>query len=421
MRIVVVVAMTFIFQWASQSEAAPQVNRLFLGHEPSPLIEMIAVAKKTIDIEIYTMGSKTVRRSLRDAIHRGVKIRILKDPNPLEEGCSLFSDDVIKAKGGYAAAHAGGSKKKRRGREPKKASLLDCDDQRKLVKEIVASGGRFEAFNKSLFCGDPKRPCYQHGKVAVVDRGTSSQKALISTGNFEASNLCLLDEKPKRCNRDYHVVSSDRDVVESLMTTFDSDINGVKYDLRSRLGNQVSKKVTVSPHSLSPIVAFIESAKSSVRIQNQYIHDKHLIQALIDSAKKGRQVSVQVASICAFRKPKAADIKKEKKFFQTLESVGAKVRFFTSSQKIHGRPGYLHAKAIVVDDARGWVGSVNGSQTSLSSNREFGIFFEDPDAVKKLRDQMAADFSDAASENFEESSSCKKDRRTERSIDDQDL
>ena len=56
-----------------------------------------------------------------------------------------------------------------------------------------------------------------------------------------------------------------------------------------------------------------------------------------------------------------------------------------------------------------WVGSVNGSTTSLTNNREYGIFIDDLVEVQKLNSFMETDFVNANSESWQESLVCKKD------------
>jgi hypothetical protein len=60
---------------------------------------------------------------------------------------------------------------------------------------------------------------------------------------------------------------------------------------------------------------------------------------------------------------------------------------------------------------------VNGSTTSLSDNREFGIFLTDRVEVKKLQFFMDQDFSNPNGETWEESAECKSDPSPSRPSD----
>jgi cardiolipin synthase len=193
------------------------------------------------------------------------------------------------------------------------------------------------------------------------------------------------------------------------MTVFEKDLQGTRYDLGAMLGHSVSERVTVSPLSLQPILNFIRSAQYSISVQEQYLHEPEVNQALIDAAKSGKTVRVNVASACAFGRPTAKEAEGLRQTYQAFDAAGVKSRFFTDSQLIRGVPGYLHAKAIIVDDKRAWLGSINGSTTSFKNNREYGIFFDDPTSVSDLAAQMEIDFNDQNSESWQESIECLKD------------
>jgi phosphatidylserine/phosphatidylglycerophosphate/cardiolipin synthase-like enzyme len=56
---------------------------------------------------------------------------------------------------------------------------------------------------------------------------------------------------------------------------------------------------------------------------------------------------------------------------------------------------YIHAKMVLADGERGFVGSQNFTQTSLDENREIGIVLSEPALLKRLdatfeRDAAAA-------------------------------
>ena len=241
--------------------------------------------------------------------------------------------------------------------------------------------------------------------MVISDRS----QVLVSTGNFDATNLCNVARSPARCNRDYSVVTRDGDVVKTLQRVFDQDVQGTAYDLRSVITPSVESKLTVSPFSLEPLVAFIKSARQSIRVQNQYLKEPTINAALAEAARAGVQVTVMTESACAFGTPKPSAVTAWTQVYSGFDSAGIKSRIFNSSIRIGGLPGYLHAKAIVVDTTRAWVGSVNGSTTAASNNREFGLFFEDAASVQSLVALMDRDFSDSRGESWQQSLTCTKD------------
>ncbi|MBC7397309.1 MAG: hypothetical protein H7333_07685, partial [Bdellovibrionales bacterium] len=269
-------------------------------------------------------------------------------------------------------------------------------------------GGKYVAFNSEL-CGTPGARCFQHGKLIIVD----SAKVMMSTGNFNASTLCNKKDNPSTCNRDYSMVTQDPLVVRATQLVFEQDLLGKTYDLRAILTGQLLTRLTVSPLSMNPLLAFIRSAKKSIQIQNQYLKDPDFNGALIDAAKRGVKVFVMVSSICSFGRPQEprdhSKIIKWTDTFQAFDRAGIHSRIFTEKMTLNGMPGYLHAKAILVDGTRAWVGSVNGSTTSLTENREYGLFTEQKQPVDLLVTLLYQDFINRNSESWKESLLCKKD------------
>ena len=316
---------------------------------------------------------------LRAAIARKVRVRIVKDPTPLGGSCQVFKPVVS-------------------------TDSADCQDQKAFLTEVRQAGGSFAAFNKAALCGkfSELANCFQHGKVVVVD----GVQVMISTGNFDASNLCDAAEKPSRCNRDYSVVSDDKDVIAAITQIVERDLQGLAYSVEALLTGQVAEKLTVSPFSQAPIVSFIQSARTSLQVQNQYLKAPEMNKAIEEAGRRGVSTQVVVASFCSFGKPSASEMAAVKRTYGAFDAAGIKSKAFNKNVQINGHAGYMHAKAILVDGNRAWVGSVNGSDTSLNHNREFGIFLTDAASIAKLRQQMTADFDNPKEESWQDSLSC---------------
>ncbi len=356
----------------------------------SPLFKLLDSAKTSIDIEIYEIQDTRVHDAVYRALKRGVKVRIVQESEALMSGCKIF--DQI-----YA-------------RDPS-----ECKVQKNFVQKVQSLGGFYVPYEYQYFCSEGKHGgCLQHGKMVLID----GKKAMLSTGNFNPTNLCdpdgLVEGVLTRCNRDFSVVSTDPNVVAALYTVFNSDFARKAYDLPKILKNKAALKVTVSPYSLNPILQYIASAKKSILIENQYLKNPEMNEALMVAAKKGIKVFIVVNSACAFGRldPKSTDINQInfwKDLYKAFDQAGVKSRMFTKSISIKGYQGYLHSKAIVVDGVSAWVGSVNGSTQALTQNREFGIFMNDQTEVKKLVDIIISDFNHPNSESWQEGIVCKKD------------
>lgn len=352
--------------------------------EAAPVERFIRTARRSLDVEIYMMTDPTVRAAILDALTRGVRVRVVQEPSPLGFNCDAWGE---------------GSRSRR------------CQDAQTFVQNVRRAGGRYEKFNSAELCARGR--CFQHGKVIVVD----GRFALVSTGNFNSSNLCTREARPPVCNRDYTYVTRDPAVVQAISDVIERDLEGRAHDPREPLRRrEAESKLTVSPYSAEPLRRFIESAREKIQIQNQYLRpDSGLSSLLIKKAREGVRVELQLADVCYYKKPpETPRLVQERLGFAEMESAGVQIRLFPRAVRVGGRDGYLHAKAIVVDGRRAWIGSVNGSSQSLNQNREFGVFFANPARVRALAEVMSADFADPANQTWRDSFDCRGSRRHER-------
>jgi phosphatidylserine/phosphatidylglycerophosphate/cardiolipin synthase-like enzyme len=319
---------------------------------------------------------------------RGVKLRIVQESRPVADSCQIFEPATPED-------------------TPK------CRERKGFVQQVRSRGGAYVPFDKKL-CGpaDTRGYCFQHGKIMMVDSNLVS----ISTGNLDPSNLCDLSENPSKCNRDYTVVSRDPAVVKSIKQVFEGDLAGRIQNIPALLGKK--PRVTVSPYSLVPLVGFVDSARKTIQIENQYLKNPDLNAALIRAAQRGVKVFVMVSSACTFGRPDERAIEYWTQIYSAFDAAGIHTKTFNSSIPIGGHPGYLHAKAILVDGIRAWVGSVNGSTTSISTNREYGIFSNDPELVRTLGTYLYSDFTASGAESWQDSLRCKMDHGASSPISD---
>ncbi|MGZ3736571.1 MAG: phospholipase D-like domain-containing protein, partial [Bdellovibrionota bacterium] len=279
----------------------------------------------------------------------------------------------------------------------------------KLVSDVRAAGGEYIPFDKQALCpnggGKGGTGCFEHGKIALVD-----DLSLLSSGNFDSTNLCISSENPRICDRDYSLVIDDREVINTLQNIFNADLAGARYDVKSLIPSGLASTLTVSPISLQPIVDFIDTARNALVVETQYLKDPTMNEAIIRAAKRGVKVSVTVASACAFGKPSSSEAKEIQSVYSAFDSAGISSRMFSASSPVNGHAGYIHAKLIVVDGARAWVGSENGSTESLTQNREYGLIFDKADDVRTVLDTAEADHVSQGAETWSESLTCTKDK-----------
>lgn len=373
-------AVVYLFSLAQSMQALAATEVLYDNSDGAPVIPLIEKAKKTLDIEIYEMENVNVMNALKKAVQRGVKLRIIKDGTPVNTDCPVFE-------------------------QPSANDGPNCKIEREFLTWVRANGGTYVPFDKKDLCDPNAKQCFEHGKLLIADQ----KYALISTGNYNATSFCDKSQNARACNRDYTLFTQDPVAVRVLGVIFEHDLTGQPYDLQRIVSSPMAQRLTISPFSKDPIVGAINNAKRSILIQNQYLFETNLNQALIDAAKRGVKVFVNVSSVCYFRRPDAFAKERWTKIFTAFDEAKIASRIFTAKMQLRGLPGYLHAKAILIDEQTLWIGSVNGSNQAMNINREFGLFTQEADAVRKFSHKFSADFKNPQSASWQESLECKFD------------
>jgi phosphatidylserine/phosphatidylglycerophosphate/cardiolipin synthase-like enzyme len=129
------------------------------------------------------------------------------------------------------------------------------------------------------------------------------------------------------------------------------------------------------------------------------------VQALLDLKKQKPQVSieVQLADTCNYGSISEKDAYYFDQIFRSFDTAGIKVQMFNKKNKVHGRPGYMHAKVMIVDNKKAWVGSINVSEYSFEHNREFGIFLANKSRVAAFSQFLDEDFNDTHNMSWQKS------------------
>lgn len=276
------------------------------GDGRAPILDEIAAARRSIDLEIYIVSDDAILRALEDAARRGVEVRVILEEHPFGGG----------------------------GGQP----------------EIFA---RLEAAGIAVRWGNPVFR-FTHIKAMVID----DEVAVIMNQNLTASSFTG--------NREFGVVTTRPDAVRAAAAIFAADWNrGAEPD---------PGPLVVSPtNARAELLALVRGADRSLDVYAEVIRDPELLDALIAARKRGVEVRLLVSPSA----DNAADRAK-------LAREGIAIRLM--------RNIYVHAKLIIADDARAFVGSQNISATSLDQNRELGIIVDDPVSLARLARTFEIDF-----------------------------
>ncbi len=198
-----------------------------------------------------------------------------------------------------------------------------------------------------------------HTKLVLVDDSV----AYIMTLNLTASGL--------GSNREYIIVDSDPANLRRLQVIWNADaIGGDPGPVPS------STRLLTSPiDARSRLTSAIDGARTTIGLEIEEISDADLVSRLIAARERGVAVTV-VAPAGNTSAATAAALGR-------MATAGITVRTVAAPA--------IHAKAMVVDGRRVYVGSVNFTRASLDDNREIGVLLDAPAMAARISATIAAD------------------------------
>jgi cardiolipin synthase len=199
-----------------------------------------------------------------------------------------------------------------------------------------------------------------HEKSIVIDH----QIAFIMTLNQ--------DKTAYSKNREFGIIDRNPYDVTEITAVFDNDWNRTAPVLSdpNLVWSPVNSRIRINK--------LIDGAKKSLYVENEEMLDKNIEDHLISAAKRGVDVRV-VMSPSNFKNDTNAPGR------DRIKSGGVKVRLLKSP--------YIHAKILIADGSRAFVGSENFSPTSLNRNRELGILISDSKTIQTLSATFNIDWS----------------------------
>lgn len=200
---------------------------------------------------------------------------------------------------------------------------------------------------------------FMHAKTILVD----AAEAWIMTMN--ATFTSPTD------NREFLAVDTDAQDVAQAEALFAADFTGQSAAPPGKL------LVSPGPDTRELLKALIGSATRSVDVEAETISDGQIVDALIAAKAAKRSVRVVIDD-------NPAPTQQQQIAVSDLKAKGIPVVKVTTPE--------IHAKAIVVDGARAYVGSQNLTTNSLTRNREVGVLFDKASEVGKVAGAIAQDF-----------------------------
>jgi cardiolipin synthase len=215
---------------------------------------------------------------------------------------------------------------------------------------------------------------YTHEKAVIIDPagGTYSQ-VWIMTMN--------LDTDAPKDNREFLAQDTNAPDIAEAEAIFQADYVNTSITPTGTL------IVAPAPpnNCVTQLVDLVNSATTSIDLEAEELDDSgteseaKVFSALTAKAKAGVTVHVVLEDSSDSEQTTAVS---------ALEAAGGKVVGYSCS----GKGLDIHAKALVADGARAYVGSENFSGGSLGYNRELGIIFTEASEVAKVYSTIQSDF-----------------------------
>jgi phosphatidylserine/phosphatidylglycerophosphate/cardiolipin synthase-like enzyme len=198
-----------------------------------------------------------------------------------------------------------------------------------------------------------------HQKTLTVDRAVSA----LMTFNFSPQYYAT--------SRDFAVVTSDPADVAAIEDTFAADFAWTP--VIPPTGDDL---VWSPSNAQSSLLDLVGSAGTSLLVENEEMSDGPVVDALCAAAASGVSVRIVMTDRGSYQRE-----------FARLREAGAQLALYPPSA-----PLYIHAKVVLADGARAFIGSENFSQASLTRNRELGVILTDPAVLASVQATLAADF-----------------------------
>ncbi|MEY3083286.1 MAG: hypothetical protein RJA94_3271 [Pseudomonadota bacterium] len=298
-------------------------------------LKAFAEARVRIRIEICVLEDPQILAGLQQAIERGVRVQ------------------VIVANGKYQALPS---------------------EQTNLANYIVASGGELHLSNPIFPRSFPK-------VILIDDRQAMVGSACLDTTTFQQY-------------RDYFLVTADKGLIRDLATLFENDwrhsaVVGAESPPFNPTPRIIRPNLAIGPvNAASKLTAMIQSARKRIDVTSELLGNMALESELIAAVERGVTVRL-ISPLCVNGATNEVQTLQNASL-RKLQDWGVDVHVTGPDQSFQ-RP-YMHARTMLVDGSRLYVGSISFSPDSSTFNRELGLFLSDPMSVRTYRARFDQDF-----------------------------
>jgi phosphatidylserine/phosphatidylglycerophosphate/cardiolipin synthase-like enzyme len=262
--------------------------------------------------------------------------------------------------------------------DPTAESILANDAARGVDVRVILDHNREGAANAAAY-----GYLSSHGVHVVWAPGgfaADHEKAFVVDGTTAVVMSANLTSRYYSSTRDFAVILNNPADVAAIEAVFVADFSG-----DSGFVAGVGHDLVWSPNtSYNSLVGLIDSASTTIAVENEEMDNTGVVNALVSAAQRGVEVDVTMTN-----DPRWAGA------FDTLSAGGVHVATYGANASL-----YIHAKAIVVDagmsDQAAFVGSVNFSTASMDYNRELGLITSEGAVVSGVDRTLKVDFAGAS-------------------------
>lgn len=193
---------------------------------------------------------------------------------------------------------------------------------------------------------------FQHAKTIIIDNKTF----MVSSANFTYWGFFA--------NREHRFIASEPHHTKLLSEQFTADRTDKPW-----IGMTYPSSLRICPYNCrDELSRLITHAQSEIVIQAQYIEDPLFISQLVEKIASWVTIRIIVGKYHDTKLP---------------TSIAATVRYMTKPN--------VHAKAILVDWSKLYLGSMNFSANAVEKNREIGIVTQDTSVIRQFLWQFDED------------------------------
>lgn len=329
------VFLVFAVGLSAAGPARSETLRILPEAGRADFLQAFAEARSRIRIEICVLEDPQILAGLQQALGRGVRVQVIVD------------------NGKYQAL---------------------APERTNLANYILAAGGELHLSNPIFPRSFPK--------IILIDE----RKAIVGSACLDTTTFLQY--------RDYFLTTVDRGLIRDLSTLFENDWRhsappGSESPPFNPTPRIIRPDLAVGPvTAASKLTALIQSARRRIDVTSELLGNAALESELIAAAARG--VAVRLISPLCVNGATTEIQDLQNSSLRKLSNWGIQVHVTGPVQSF--QTPYMHARTMLVDGSRLYVGSISLSPDSTTFNRELGLFLSEARPVRAYRARFEQDF-----------------------------